>query len=427
MKVVIVAQSEKRHVVGRLGGGIMAVERMHAELLAPHAEVHLLLTLDSEDIYPNHPKIKVHQVGVPCEEAYEADGTCTKHERGQLNRKRTQYLEALIRKLAPDIVINHSFSSSQLKMCTRLAEDMPVLTFLHCVPEAAADMSLFSKLESYARLTELGSELVCVSKYQRDRWREKLDLRLDSVYFKMLKNRAHIDEIFSRVCYSTAANPAAPVNDAEDYFIMIGRPESDKNIGKVLEGLITLKRTEKVKVYIAFSGDLDSYPYYLKNIKPWLPQLDGQVELCCNRPRVELLDALSKSKALIVAMLTEASPVAPIEALSSGVGTIMFCGEVIIKGKETLHHACFDVLDVGIETAYIPVGVKGKENFLMAFQDALNTADAKLCDPKKRKAFREAALQFHSADQRTKELLETISEVRDKYAKPKQNTKLLTF
>src|SRR5574343_760353 len=117
MKIVIIAQSEKRHVIGKLGGGIMTVERMHAELLSgvdAVDKVHLLLTKDSEDIFPGHDKIKVHLVGVPCEESF-GETEYTKHQRGALNKERTAHLESIIREISPDIIINNIFSTSQLR------------------------------------------------------------------------------------------------------------------------------------------------------------------------------------------------------------------------------------------------------------------------------------------------------------------------
>lgn len=424
MKIAIVAQSEKRHVVGKLGGGIMAVERMHAELLASVdrvSEVHLLLTKDSEDIFPGHAKIRVHKVGVPCEESF-GETEYTKHQRGALNRERTDHLEATIREIQPSLIINHSFSSSQLRMCTRLADEIPVLTFLHCLHESASDMSLFSKLEKYAEITDKGSELVCVSTYQRDRWRDRMTDRLlsGSEHFKMLRDPEFVKKIFTRVCGAGLANSSMPVNDPEGYLVIIGRPEADKNIGKALEGFAKLKRPEKLKIFMAYGGNVEDYEYYNEKMKPWLTD---KVEILSNRPRSEMLDVLSRADALISAAPLESFGIAPLEAACCGVGTILFCGEDK-SGK--LHHAGFDVLG-GAPDTYLTVNVK-RDQFLPSLEQTLNSL-SKLTS--NRKTIRANALARHSADVRSTELMTAIDEVISRYAERTSfraaKTKLLAF
>lgn len=429
----IICQVEKKHVNGRLGGGIQAVERLHAELLSELGfKVDFLTTADSDDIYENEPNIETVRLGPNCEECYEADGTGeSKQARGKLNRERSAAIRDHILQTNPSVVINHSFSSSQLKLCVELSERFPVLTFLHCVPEAAADMGMFAKLEAYRKLTERGSELVCVSYYQRDRWATNLMRRIasGSKYFDFLvppiDGVPAVQAIFNRVCYSTAVSEKKEVKPAEDYYIVIGRPEPDKNIGRLLSGLVELKKQgiePKVKVFIAFSGKLEDYEHYNTKMVQHLPHLPN-VELCCNRPRTELMEAISGAKALIVTMLTEASPVAPIEALTYGVPPIVFAGKT---PDGALHHACFDNCADGVLNlkTYIPVSVDRK-----IFVEQLKSAllDDELTTMQARERLRDLALTNHHRDIRRKELEDAVEDVMERYAHIKDKPSLFSF
>lgn len=430
---VIICQVEKKHVIGKLGGGIQAVERLHAELFSELGyKVKFLTTGDSDDIWSQNSNIETVLVGDSCEEHFEADGSgSTKQARGKLNRARTSALRDAILEINPTIIINHSFSSSQLKLCVELSSQYPVMTFLHCVPEAASDMGMFAKLEGYRKLTENGGELVCVSYYQRNRWASNLKRRIatGSKYFEFLRPDLNgtdaVDAIFNRVCYSTAVSEKKEVKRADDYYIVIGRPEPDKNIGRLLAGLVELKKQgiePKVKVFIAFSGKLEDYEHYNTKMVQHLPHLPN-VELCCNKPRAELFEAISSAKALIVTMLTEASPVAPIEALMYGIPSIVFSGKT---PNGDLHHACFDVCyddELNLKT-YTPVSVE-RSVYIEHLKNALT--DHSLETMPARERLRDLALRRHHRDIRRAEIKKAADEIEARYVDRPQKRALLDF
>ena len=372
MKIAIICQVEKRQAIGKIAGGIQAVEQLQARLLHEMGhEVHFITTDDSDDVFPTMAwmdrGIKTVKLGGPSEEAGEADGTAiTKQARGKQNRFRSGEIESYLHMIDPDLTINHSFSSSQLKLCVRFSKSHPVISFLHCTPESASDMSLFTKLEGYMELNANGSALMLVSEYQRDRWREFLKRRLasGSPHFASLKTPENIDQVFKYICKAAIIPVREDVYAPNNYFIVVGRPEKDKNIGKLLEGLVKIDSQHKIKIYIAFPGKLEDSEYYNTRMKDNLEKLGDRVELCCNQPRSELLGAIARAKAAIVPCLIEACPVVPIEAMSFGVKTIAFC---MSDADGKLHHACINMLGRDC----IPVSVK-KEVFLDDLKAALD-------------------------------------------------------
>jgi glycosyltransferase involved in cell wall biosynthesis len=428
--VAIICQVEKKHVEGKIGGGIMSVERSHADLLSNIGyQVHFITTKDSDDIWANNPNITTAKLCSECEEFHEAAGDSTKQSRGKINKQRTSAIREYILDINPDVIINHSFSSSHLKLCVELSDRYPVLTFLHCMPEAAADMGMFAKLQSYRTLTENGSELVCVSYYQRSRWTMMLMRRIlsGSEYFEFLRPDLDgvpaVQAIFNRICYSTAISNKYDVKPAEDYYVVIGRPEKDKNIGRFLKGLYDLKKfgvEPKVKIFMAFAGKLEDYEHYNERMAEHLPNLPN-VELFNNKDRVTLLTALSGSKALIVTS-DETSPVAVIEAMTYGVPSIVFCRK---DPDGTLHHACFDVMNYPAEQTMIPVSVDRK-----IFIDELKKAfeDTSLESIQIRERIRDYALTRHSRDARIQELDGAIKDVIFRYKDNVSGVRsLLTF
>jgi glycosyltransferase involved in cell wall biosynthesis len=408
MKALIICQVEKRHVIGRLAGGIQAVERLHAELLAEIGyEVHFVVTSDSDDLWPNHKKIKTHRIGGDCEEAQESLGlVITRQARGKMNRRRSQDIEDLVQKLNPAIVINHSFSSSQLNVGVRLAENWPVLSFLHCLHDSASDIGMFAKLEAYQKLTESGGEVVCVSKYQRDRWRSmiKARMRKGSDLFDFFKVGPGIDQVFEKICYNVAVEKN-PVEHPEDYYVVIGRPEKDKNIGKVLDICNKMKKPPKLKVFMAFGGKLEDYAYYHKAMKEPYEALiakGADVEFLCNRPRQELLDTLKKAKGHILTCKIESFSIAAIEAMSYGVPSIVLHN---IKNG----HACFEVCGLG---NFFPVPSVGKE-MMLTFQAALKTIEEAPLSERER--LRDAAITKHHHELRKMEMRELTNDIIRKY------------
>lgn len=417
MRVLVLCQMEKRHIAGKLGGGIQTVERLHAELLADLGhEVLFLTTSDSDDaVFPDRPEIKIVKLSAGSEESYEVAGEVTKQEKGRLNKLKTAEIRATIKQLEPEAIINHSFSSSHVKLCAELSKTIPVLCVIHNTPETAGDMSMFAKLQGYRDMTLNGSTLVCVSKHQRDMWRKLIHRRYQSgsEHFAFIKSDEEIDRIFDKVCYSTAINSLAPKAEApDDYFMVIGRPEKDKNIGKLLEGMTFMANPPKVKVYIAFGGNLEDYEYYNEQIKPHRDTLDnrhpGLVNFCCNSPRKELLQDLSKARGLFVTCPVESSPVAPLEAGTYGVPSLVFC-KTLRDG--TVHHACFDTLG---KDYFIPVLLSRKQEFGDALTAAV--ADPRLNDLEERGKIQREVMTRHARSVRISELNKTLWDTMERYA-----------
>jgi glycosyltransferase involved in cell wall biosynthesis len=404
---------EKRHIAGKLGGGIQTVERLHAELLYELGhEVLFLTTADSDDaIFPHYPEIKIVKLQSGSEESYESEGEIDKVEKGRLNKKKTAEIRATIKRLEPAAIINHSFSSSHVKLCAELSATIPVLCVIHNTPETAGDMSMFAKLQGYRDMTLNGSTLVCVSKHQRNLWRKLIHRRYatGSEHFAFIKSADEIDKIFDNVCYSTAINADAPkIVSPDDYFMVIGRPEKDKNIGKLLEGMTFMDNPPKVKVYIAFGGELEDYDYYNEQIKPHLgnPKLAG-VTFHCNAPRVELLRDLSKARGLFVTCPVESSPVAPLEAGTYGIPSIVFC-KTLRDG--TIHHACFDTLG---KDYFVQALLKRSKDFGVVLDEVIQ--DPRIDSMTARQEIQTEVIRRHSRDARLAELHDTLNTTLDRY------------
>lgn len=395
MRVAIVCQTEKKHHRDRFGNGIQAVERMQARLLADQGiHVTFIVPTDSERVFDD---IDVVQLGGVSEEALPA---ISKVAKGKLNRSRSGEIEAFILSTGFSLVINHSFSSSLIKMCARLTQaGTPACTFIHCNPEDAFDIGVFAKINAYHDLTCAGGAVVCVSQFQRSRWRNAVKKRLGKVDAIAHITPDDVDRIFDQICETTAVSQEpVTVLPADDHFIMLGRPDPDKNIHKLLNGLSKLVHQPRVKIYMAFKGELEDHEYFRDRCLPYMSTLPN-VQLCCNRPRSELIDDLRRARAIFIPALSETSSVAAIEALSYGVGAIAFCRD----RDGTLEHALFEVIG---EPHFIPVSVK-TGSFHEQFARAVN--DPRFGDLSFRNSCRSVAETKHSDTARANELLALLN------------------
>lgn len=417
MKIAILCQMEKPHRAGKLGGGIQAVERFHADLLGELGhDVTFITTMDSDsNLFIDRPTVNLHKLTSTSEEAYEAEGEITKSQKGKLNKQKTAEIRNAFIELSPDVIINHSFSSSHVKLMADLSKQTPVLCVIHNTPDTASDMSMFAKLQGYRELMLNGSTLVCVSKFQRDLWRKLVHRRYasGSSHFAFIQQAGEIDRIFDVVCYASAVDEKAMMSGQNNgHFMVIGRPESDKNIGKLLEGFTYLANPPRTKVYMAFGGKLDDYEYYLDHIKPHLAEIEdahpGRVTLHCNQSRASMLADLSTATGLFVTCPVESFGIAPLEAAVYAVPSLVFCK----RDKDgNLRHSCFDSLG---EKYFKPVVLeRSKADYARNLLEGIEEIGT--VSPATRELIRAHVLEHHSRARRAQELQQALSVTIDRY------------
>jgi hypothetical protein len=412
MKIAIVCQLEKKHLQGKLTGGIMSVEVQQARLLgdAGH-QVIMIGSADSEDA-TQHPQVFWDNVSLCCEEHYEGDVGLTKAEKGRYNKLRKADIRDIVYAHAPDVIINHSFSSSHVKLMVELADKFPVLNFLHNTPDTAMDIAVIAKVQAYQELVRKGSKNVCVSAFQRDLWRAALRKRLTNGDSFNFLTEESIDQIYDGVCYSAFVKPA-PLLPAEKKFTVISRIEAIKNLHRLYELMLFCEPFE-LHTFVAHKGDLSSDEYYAKKIKPPLEKLLAKgfkIVQHVNAPREELLECLGTSCGSFIPCPVESASLALVEAAAAGVRSIVF-GK---KRDGALTHAAITML--GMHNIELLDSGEADSVAGAQLQAAVKKLLAEGQDPLKRAQLAKETMDLHSLACRLRELEGLLQEVTK--AKPK--------
>lgn len=402
MKIAIIGQTLNKNWAGKISGGIQTVERLHVRIFLNEGhEVHFIAPSDSE-VFNTDPNFHLCKCDGPSQEFYSTQAELSRAEKSAINKKLTAEIRDWVAEIKPDVVINHSFSSSHVRLAAELAEKMAVACFIHNTPDTAMDIGVIAKVQFYKKLTERGGALVCVSQYQRDLWRKALRQRLkngDSFNFLVEED---IDKIYDKFCYPVYVEQPKVVSAPADHFIVITRPDPIKNLHKLLE-LSVHVAPYPLHIYLAHPGKLEENEYYASKIAPGIDRLKQNgfdVKLFHNAPRGELLEDLASARACILPCTVEAAPVVLLEAGSMGVRSIVFARQK----HGALDHAANDL--VGRANLEL-VDVTGPEaDAAGALKKAVETLRA---DPGDRQKLMEHVLSRHSFSNRTSDIMTLIS------------------
>lgn len=408
MRVAIIGQTLNKNWQHKISGGIQTVERLHVKILEKLGhEVYFIAPKDSEQFsdYAN----------LCCTATDSNEGVSsnlTRAEKAALSKKSAVEIRDWITEIKPDMIINHSFSSSHVRLCAELSAKIPTLCFVHNTSDTAMDIGVIAKVQHYKKLTENGSALVCVSGYQRDTWRTALRKRVasGSESFEFLAE-SDVDKIYDLYCYPVYVTPQQ-AQPPEDHFVVISRPDPVKNVHTLLE-LATQVNPFKLELFIAHPGKLEDNEYYVKKMQPALEKLQRlghSVKLHHNAGRNLLLKRLMRAVGCFIPCTVEAAPVALLEAGSYGVKSIVF-GK---KRDGVLGHAAVDLL--GADRIQL-VDVSGTvQESASALQKAVQSVTA---DPGDRPKLQQYTELTHSFSARTDNLSQIMETVSSRYTKPK--------
>lgn len=422
-KVAIIGQTLNKNYANKISGGIQTVERLHVDIFLSRGwEVHFIAPSDCE-VFREDESFKIHLLSTGSEDAYSGT-TLTKHQKGALNKSKSADILDAIQLTDPDLVINHSFSSSHVRLAADLSVKYPVLNFVHNTADTAMDIAFIAKLQHYLRMTKNGSNLVCVSGYQRDTWRVAINKRIDSgsEHFTFIQ-RGDINQVYDPYVYPVFVKPVlmSPQRDVTDRFIVITRPDPIKNLHKMLE-LMNAGTVEKfpLDIFIAHPTSLTDNDYYVSKVDPVmsnLVNLGWDIKIHHNAPRNDLLKALSAARGCFIPCPVEAAPVALLEAASYGVKSIVF-GK---KRDGVLGHAAVDLLGED-NIQLVDVSVPSAEAS-SSLQKAVKSIAA---DEDSRKKLHAYTHKMHSFSQRTSDIMSLADTVMSRYSKSAK-PKLIEF
>lgn len=346
MKAVIIGQQLNKNWSNKISGGIQTVERLHVKLLKELGyEIFFIASSDSEAFSDECTFININSP------SQEACGDMTRAEKAALSRKSAAEIQDEILTINPDLIINHSFSSSHVRIAAELSKKFSVMCFVHNTPDTAMDIGVIAKVQHYKTLTNNGGALVCVSEYQRDLWRKTLRKRLlvPNGSFQFL-DESMIDRIYNHVVYPVYMLPQTAV-EQKGHYIVISRPDPIKAVDKLLSLALECQIKFPIRVYLAHPTDLELNEFFVKKIQPSLKQMEIEgwdVKLHHNAPRQQLLDDLSTAVGCFIPCPVEASPVAFLEAGSYGVTSIVFAKEKDGVADHAAFHMLQHSLDVNI-------------------------------------------------------------------------------
>ena len=403
MKIAIIGQTLNKNFQNKISGGIQTVERLHVKILIELGhEVYFVTQGDSEQFF-NHPSFHLCKTVNLSQESVEAlQGNLDRAGKSRNNKQLTTEIRELISEVKPDFLVNHSFSSSHIRLATEIAETVPTICFVHNTPDTAMDIGIIAKVQFYKKLMERGGALVCVSRYQRDLWRVALRQRIkngDSFNFLAEED---IDKIYDKFCYPVYVNDPGKTTDAAEHFIVITRPDPIKNLHKLLE-LSKHSFCYSLHIYLAHPGKLEDNEYYVTKIAPAIESLRKNrfdVKLFHNAPRSDLLGDLASARGCFIPCTVEAAPVVLLEAGSFGVRSIVFAKA---KKNRSLDHAANDL--VGADNFEL-IDVSETESEAAA---SLSNAIQKLQkDPGNRQNLSNLVLSRHSFSNRTYDIMELV-------------------
>lgn len=402
MKVAIIGQTLNKNWASKISGGIQTVERLHVRILLNQGhEVFFIAPGDSE-VFTDHPNFKLCKMSGVSQEFYSTQAELSRAEKSSINKKLTAEMRDWVSEIKADFVINHSFSSSHVRLAAELAEKMAVACFIHNTPDTAMDIGVIAKVQFYKKLQERGGALVCVSRYQRDLWRRALRQRLKNGESFNFLEEADIDKIYDKYCYPVYVEQPSGIAIPEDHFIVITRPDPIKNLHKLLELSADLK-PYALNIYLAHPGKLEDNEYYTEKLAPRIDHLRARgfdIKLNHNAPRSELVADLSVARACFIPCTVEAAPVVLLEAGSLGVRSIVFARQK----HGTLDHAANDL--VGRENLEL-VDVSGTST---EASSALSNSVEKLrADPGNRQNLSDLVISRHSFRNRTDDIMALIS------------------
>lgn len=411
MKVAIIGQTLNKNWASKISGGIQTVERLHVRILLNQGhEVFFIAPGDSE-VFTDHPNFKLCKMSGVSQEFYSTQAELSRAEKSSINKKLTAEMRDWVSEIKADFVINHSFSSSHVRLAAELAEKMAVACFIHNTPDTAMDIGVIAKVQFYKKLQERGGALVCVSRYQRDLWRRALRQRLKNGESFNFLEEADIDKIYDKYCYPVYVEQPSGIAIPEDHFIVITRPDPIKNLHKLLELSADLK-PYALNIYLAHPGKLEDNEYYTEKLAPRIDHLRARgfdIKLNHNAPRSELVADLSVARACFIPCTVEAAPVVLLEAGSLGVRSIVFARQK----HGTLDHAANDL--VGRENLEL-VDVSGTST---EASSALSNSVEKLrADPGNRQNLSDLVISRHSFRNRTDDIMALISNLHRPTKKP---------
>ena len=401
MKVAIIGQMLNKNYSNRISGGIQTVERLHVRIfLEAGWEVFFIASKESENF---NDKVKFCLTDTLSLES--AGDNLTRAEKSANSKKSSKEIRSLISEIQPDLIINHSFSSSHTRLTADLSEKIPSLGFVHNLPDTAMDIGVIAKVQHYLSMTKSGGALVCVSEYQRNLWRTALRKRISSGgdSFNFL-DESMIDVIYDKFYYPIYVEKQE-VQANDKYFISISRPDPIKNVSKLLELLKDLDY--KLHLFLAHPGALTDNEYYNEKIKPYLT---SNVEVHHNAPRQDLLDCLSNAAGCFIPCTVEAAPVALLEAGSYGVPSIVFAKE----RNGQVDHAANYLL--GRDNVTL-VNISDKEDLSKRFDEVIKKVSLTSLDD--RIKLRDITYTKHSLKNRYDDLLKISKDIMDKYTTKK--------
>lgn len=405
MKIAIIGQTLNKNWAGKISGGIQTVERLHVKIfLSEDHEVYFIAPGDSE-VFNDHQNFHLCKMQGVSQEFYSTQTPLTRAEKSAINKKLTAEIRDWVNEIKPDLVINHSFSSSHVRLAAELAEKMPSVCFIHNTPDTAMDIGIIAKVQFYKKLTERGGALVCVSKYQRDLWRIALRQRVkNGESFNFLKEE-DIDKIYDQYCYPVYVDTPSQLALPKDHFIVITRPDPIKNLHKLLELSINVN-PYPLHIYLAHPGKLEENEYYTTKLAPRLELLKSkgyEITLHHNAPRTQLLDDLATARGCFIPCTVEAAPVVLLEAGALGVRSIVFAKA---KRHGTVDHAANDL--IGSDFLEL-VNVTGSdEEASIALSKAIEKLTA---DPGNRQNLSDLTLSRHSFSNRTYDIMKLTAQL----------------
>lgn len=411
MKVMIVGQMLNTNYASKLSGGIQTVERLHAKILSNQQEEVVFVAPADTEAFDS--LIKIYPIDTLSEEGAKAGDRA---EKSRLSKKRTAEIQEAITIEGPDLIINHSFSSSQVRLMAEVSKTIPVLNFIHNTPDTAMDIGIIAKAQNYLDLTNNGSAVVCVSEYQRDLWISALSKRAEKNTSFSFLTTTDVRRIYDKFCYPIYISEQE-VKDPDGSFVTITRPDPVKNLHKLYELALKVEPFS-LHTFMAYPGNIADCDYYANKLAPNGALLfdralksGAEFTLNINAERRFLLEALSEAQGCFIPCTVESAPVALLEAASYGVRSIVFAKE----REGVVDHAALRLLSSDhVELINIS---KPIDEAALQLQKAIKKLST---DPGDRLKLRDFALGKHSFQNRIDNLMQLIKEVKSRYKTEKK-------
>jgi glycosyltransferase involved in cell wall biosynthesis len=406
VKIAIIGQTLNKNWANKISGGIQTVERLHVRIFLSEGHEVFFITPGDSEVFNDHKDFHLCKMQGESQEFYATQAALSRAEKSAINKKLTAEIRDWVNEIKPDVVINHSFSSSHVRLAAELAETMSVACFIHNTPDTAMDIGIIAKVQFYKKLMERGGALVCVSRYQRDLWRVALRQRVKNGESFNFLEETDIDKIYDNFCYPVYVDKPIATSDPNDHFIVITRPDPIKNLHKLLELSVNVK-PYPLHIYVAHPGKLEENEYYATKLAPRLEILRSKgftIELHHHAPRTQLLEDLATARGCFIPCTVEAAPVVLLEASALGVRSIVFARA---KKHGTLDHAANDL--IGADFIEL-VNVTGSDEIA---SDALSKSVEKIrVDAGDRQKLSEMTLSRHSFSNRTYDIMALISKLK---------------